>query len=91
MRIAMVWDEECGGFPAIVTDAPDLSVFNIDERYPNDRVYLMGHGVKRVSPEEFDALVGDTIHQYGDKPIVEQAVRAMLNTKPNGKPDLILV
>lgn len=89
MRIALVWTSE--DFPQLVTDAPDLAVFNIDERYPNDRVYQMGSGVKRVSPAEFDTLIGDEIHKHGDKPIVEQAIRAMLNLKPSGKPDLTLV
>jgi hypothetical protein len=89
-RIALVWDDD-SGFPSIVTDATDLRVFNVDERAKNDRVYILGPGVRRVSHEEFSALIAGPQYQLGDKPDAEQAARAMMNRRSDGKADLSVV
>jgi len=88
-RIALVWTAD-SSFPQIIAEG-DVEVFSVDELYPNDRVYRMGPGVKRVSSIEFDVLVAGPVHEAGDKPIVEQAIRAKLAAGPSGKPNLSIV
>lgn len=89
-RIALIADPE-GGYPGIVTDDAEMQVYSVDEGAPDDRVFLFTTLVKRVTPKEFDALIAGEVHRAGDKPIQEQAVRAMLDRKPNGKPNLSVV
>ena len=86
-RIALIADPD-GGYPGVVTDDPIMEVYSVDEGVPDDRVFLFTTMVKRVTPQEFDALIAGEVHRIGDKPNQEQAVRAMLDRKPNGKPDL---
>jgi hypothetical protein len=89
-RIALVWSKGDGGFPRLVTDHPDLEVFNIDETLPDDRTYLLGIGVDRVSPKAFEELLGPVIHQSGEAPAVEPATVTPL-TRKGGKSHLRLV
>lgn len=90
MRLALVWTAD-SDVPAIVADSADLDVYSVDERTPGDRVYHMGPGVTRVTEAEFDRLVVGEIFSLGDKPMVEQAIRAILERGPNEKPDLSIV
>lgn len=89
-RVALIWTAE-SDVPEIVTDDPALDVYSVDERRPNDRVYQMGPGVNRMVPDDFDKLIAGQVFSLGDKPVVEQAVRAMLDRKPTGKPALSIV
>lgn len=89
-RIAIICGDN-GWSKGFVTDSPDLVVYSVDDNAPDDRVYLAGPSVGRVSIAEFDALIAGEVHQLGDKPIVEQAVVAMLARGDDGKPQLSVV
>ena len=84
-RIALINNSDSPAFPTLVTDDAELRIYSIDENAPNDRVYEMGPGVERVTPEQFNKLISGTIGRLGDRPVAEQAVRAIFNLKPNGK------
>lgn len=88
-RIALITNWT--GFPDIVTDDPNLAVYSIDDNVPEDRIYQMTGSIRRVSPAEFDQLLGSgVVHVAGDKPILEQAARAHL-ARSGGKPKLAIV
>jgi hypothetical protein len=89
-RIALVWADD-SGFPRIVTDDPTLEIYSVDERHPDDRLYRMSAGVEQMSPAEFANLIAGEVHHLGDKPAIEQAVRAILNLGADGKPALAVV
>lgn len=91
--LAIVWNEL--GFSHVVTDDPGLTVLSIDTspRASDDRVYMFGDAIKRVTREEMEALIGTgTVGRQGDGKVDEQAIRALLAADPaTGKPDLRLV
>lgn len=59
------------------TDAPGLDVLSLSET-ASDRVYRLGNTgfLRRVSVADIDALLaGDPVHELGDRPDLEDAIR----------------
>lgn len=89
-RVAIILDE-FGEFSSIVTDSLDVEVYRIDDNAPDDRVYKFSVIVQRKSVDELSALLGSEINSIETKPNANQAIAAVLQTKPNGKPNIRLV
>ena len=84
----------------IVTDNPDLDIFIIDEKEPDDRVYRMSfdashentvetidkHMVTFLVPDEFDKLIGTNIGYGGDGSRAEKS--ALLKKSLGLPPDM---
>lgn len=76
MAPIVIWHTDKNGWPT-VRFTEGVMVYSIDERTESDRVYQMTAGIS--SPEEIAALIGDSeIGHLGDRPVVEQAIRATL-------------
>lgn len=71
------------GLQEVWTDLPDVEVFSINEHIPRDRVYRLGPSVRRVTPAEIDALLGNSrVGELGDMPGAEAAVGRLLDGEP---------
>ncbi|KGM36185.1 hypothetical protein [Inquilinus limosus] len=69
------WDEQ-GGMTFHVHGA-GVRLFTVDERAPDDRVFEIE---SRVEEKDIAAILrNDPVGHLGDRPIVEQAIRAKLN------------
>jgi hypothetical protein len=87
-RVAIRFDQH--GNVDFFSDGGEVDVLVIDERCPRDRVYL--HGSHAQADGMIDALIGsDRIGELGDMPVTEDAIRAMMDGKPEPKPDLRIV
>lgn len=88
-RFVIRWIDRKGNFE-FWTDAPGLDVLSLSET-ASDRVYRLGNTgyLRRVSPADMDALLaGDHIHELGDSPDLEDAIREHIDVDGEQFPKL---
>ena len=80
-----------GGETSVYTDF-DAEIIEIDEWAPGDRLYRRDPALMRQDAAFLDALIGDgPIGRRGDRPELEQAIRAAKAAAPDGTPRLAVV
>jgi hypothetical protein len=86
---------DASGCMSIITDIQGAIFVSWNPHIPQDEFYQLGSSVKRVSPDEIDAILHDKpVGSFGDRPGLENAVADALGVdRPHdmpGKPTLIV-